>query len=437
MSEHATRTVTHDVVGVGFGPFNLALAVALEDQVVPVDALFLERKPQFSWQGGMLVDGARMQISCLKDLATLRDPASPFTFLQYLKAQGRLDRFINLGTLRPTRVEFNAYLTWAAEHVATDVRYGQEVLTVDPVAGDHDGVDALRITTRDTGTEVVREHLTRNLVLGAGSEARLPDGLTAGAGDRMFHARDFLDCTTRRFPDRGAALRFVVVGDGQSSAEIVEHLDASYPRARVTAVTRGIGYRPMDETPFVNEIFFAGWVDVFRSLPRAKREALLASVRSTNYAVVEPELIDRIYRRIYESSVVGDDRLHLRPFLDLTAATAGPDGVALEFRDWLTEHPVRIDADAVVFATGYRVPNPHPILAGLVPYLQTDQTGSYDVGRDYRVATSPGFAPAIFLQGYAEATHGISETLLSVACVRAGEIASSLRALAVTGPPTD
>src|SRR5687767_2698322 len=112
----------HDLVGIGFGPSGLALAVAFDDEGPPADAVFLERGPGFAWHEGMLIEGARLQISCLKDLATLRDPCSRFTFLNYLRTVGRLNEFINLGDMRPTRTEFNDYLCWAAARVSTPVR---------------------------------------------------------------------------------------------------------------------------------------------------------------------------------------------------------------------------------------------------------------------------------------------------------------------------
>ena len=66
----------HDLIGIGFGPSNLALAIALQEQQAqggtPVDALFIEKQPRFAWHPHMLLDHAHMQISFLKDLATLR-----------------------------------------------------------------------------------------------------------------------------------------------------------------------------------------------------------------------------------------------------------------------------------------------------------------------------------------------------------------------------
>src|SRR4051794_10016492 len=103
---------SYDFVGVGFGPSNLALAVAAEELAPNLQGLFVERSRCFQWHPGMMLDGARMQISFLKDLATLRNPASQYTFLQYVKAKGRLERFVNINEFRLSRLEYGDYLRW-------------------------------------------------------------------------------------------------------------------------------------------------------------------------------------------------------------------------------------------------------------------------------------------------------------------------------------
>src|SRR5689334_23589953 len=128
-----------DVVGIGFGPSNLAMAIAVTEHNdtrgpdARVRARFLERQAGFGWHRGMLLDDATMQVSFLKDLVTLRNPTSEFSFLRYLHSRGRLIDFINHKNLFPLRVEFHDYLEWAARQVGDVVRYGHEVVDVHPV----------------------------------------------------------------------------------------------------------------------------------------------------------------------------------------------------------------------------------------------------------------------------------------------------------------
>ena len=86
----------------------------------------------------MLLPDTIMQISFLKDLATLRNPSSPFTFLSYLHEHNRLLSFINRGSTIPTRREFADYLRWAAEKVKSlgiQVFYGEEVVSLESPYG--------------------------------------------------------------------------------------------------------------------------------------------------------------------------------------------------------------------------------------------------------------------------------------------------------------
>ena len=129
-----------DLVGIGFGPSNLAMAIAVAEHnqatrpgEPPLTARFLERQASFGWHRGMLIDDATMQVSFLKDLATLRNPGSDFTFLRFLHERGRLIDFINHKTLFPLRAEFHEYFDWAAARVADQVSYDTEVLSLHPV----------------------------------------------------------------------------------------------------------------------------------------------------------------------------------------------------------------------------------------------------------------------------------------------------------------
>lgn len=417
----------HDLVAIGFGPSGLALAVAFDDLGPPADLVFLERGPAFAWHEAMLIEGARLQVSCLKDLATLRDPCSPFTFLNYLRHAGRLDEFVNLGDMRPTRVEFNDYLRWAAERVSSPVRYGREVVALEPEPGDDGEVELVRVTARTGEDGRTEMYLARNVVVATGGIPRVPPEL-AGVR-RVFHSAAFLRRIAADFPDVDQPWRFLVVGEGQSGAEIFDHLATRYPRAHVTAALREIAYRPMDETAFVNEIFFPRWVDFFHALPEAQRRAVHRAIRNTNYGVVDTALIERIYRRMYQARVTGDTRMELLPLTEVDAVEEMGDGLRVALRGVLDGARTVLEVDAVVLATGYDHPARHPLLEGLRPHLRTDATGRYDVGRGYRVAAAAGFHPGIFLQGQCTETHGISDALLSVISTRADEVRRELAPL--------
>src|SRR4051812_43771053 len=199
-----------DVLGIGFGPSNLALAIAVSehnDSRGPdqrVRARFLERQAGFGWHRGMLLDDATMQVSFLKDLVTLRNPTSEFSFLRYLHSRDRLIDFINHKNLFPLRVEFHDYFAWAAAQVEDQVTYDTEVLSVTPVAARGGEVVAVDVLSRHG--EQLSTHRARNLVIGTGLRPRLPEGVVAS--DRVWHTSDLLPGIARL---RGTEPRRIVV----------------------------------------------------------------------------------------------------------------------------------------------------------------------------------------------------------------------------------
>ncbi|MEP7012579.1 MAG: SidA/IucD/PvdA family monooxygenase [Acidobacteriota bacterium] len=424
-----------DVIGVGFGPSNLALAVALEEapEASQMSRLFLEGKTGPVWHPGMLLEDSLIQISVLKDLATVRNPQSRFTFLNYLKEKGRLFEFLNLRDLFPGRIEFNDYLVWVAEALSERVRWGCEVVAIHPEPGEAPGsIDLLRVVSRDLATGEDQEVLTRNIVLATGGIPAVPPPLRLVPGGRAFHNHEFLRRMRNDFPDKTAPYKFAVVGAGQSGAELFSYLLTHYPNAQVTSTLRKYAYKPVDDSHFTNEIFFPQRVDWLYSLTDEKRARVLDMCRDVNYAVVDAPLIQQIYRQIYNERVEGKNRATLLPFLELREIEEREATVWARFQNTLEERPYEMEVDALILATGYHWPSDHPLLAEVASHLERDPVpvpgGGYEyrIRRDYRVESKPGFAPGVYLQGFSERRHGASETVLSLLPIRAGNILDSL-----------
>ncbi|GAA3083972.1 lysine N(6)-hydroxylase/L-ornithine N(5)-oxygenase family protein [Streptosporangium carneum] len=410
-----------DLVGVGFGPANLALAVALREHNatgLAIEAAFVERQQRFGWHRGMLLEGTTLQVSFLKDLVTMRNPASEYGFLFYLQAKGRLADFINHKTLFPTRVEFHDYLEWVAALFEHQVAYGTAVHGARPVRDAHGQAGQVEVLGAD-GDVLGR---ARNLVLGVGLRPWLPEGVHAS--ERVWHNADLLTRLgalpplTRR--------RFVVVGAGQSAAEVVDHLHRTYPQAEVCAVFTRYGYSPADDSPFVNQIFDPDAVDEFRAAPEHVRQALLDYHGNTNYSVVDLELIEELYRRAYQEKVAGRQRLRILNVSRVAGVDRVTDGVRVHVDHLPTGQQTVLDCDAVVFATGYRPADPLSLLGELAEHCRVDGQGRLQVGADYRVLTDPSVTAGIYLQGGTEYAHGLSSSLLSNVAVRAGDIVRSI-----------
>ncbi|MFT4044300.1 MAG: SidA/IucD/PvdA family monooxygenase [Gordonia sp. (in: high G+C Gram-positive bacteria)] len=404
---------TYDVVGIGFGPSNLALAIALEEHnqtaEQPISARFVERRGEFAWHPGMLLPGATMQVSFFKDLATQRNPRSSYTFVAYLAERGRLADFINLQTFFPLRAEFADYLAWAAGRVDVPVDYGTAVTDVEW----HDG--AFEMTT---GTGRYR---ARNLVLGGGIRAKLPDGVREGP--RVFHNHDLLT----RLADLPvpAAGRYVVVGAGQSAAEVAEYLLAGTD-AQVHSVFAKYGFTPADDSPFANRIFDASTVDEFYAADSVWKKRLLGYHRSTNYSAVDAELITALYRREYTERVSGERRFHVHGASEVIEVAEQSDAVRVEVVNGLTGVTEVLECDAVIFATGFEPVPVGAILGALDRHCRADAAGRPVLGRNYRLATDPQITGGIYLQGNSEHSHGLTSTLLSNVAVRSGEIVNAL-----------
>ncbi|WP_305093878.1 lysine N(6)-hydroxylase/L-ornithine N(5)-oxygenase family protein [Prescottella sp. R16] len=406
-----------DVVGIGFGPSNLALAIAIEEHnttCAPGDAItarFFEKQREFGWHRGMLLDGATMQIAFPKDLVTFRNPRSAYTFFSYLHDRGRLVDFVNHQTFFPTRVEFQDYLAWAAERVTADVRYGTEVTAVEAV-GDGD----LFESTLSDGTTV----RTRNVVVGAGLRERLPEWATPSP--RCFHNHQFLfRIAEMPEPVHG---RFVVLGAGQSAAEVVQYLHRHFPDSEVHSVFSRFGFSPADDSPYANRIFDPDTVDELHAAPAAERARLLDLHRATNYSVVDIDLINELYATEYQERVRGGRRLFMRRSSEIDEVRETADGIEVVIRNTLDGLDDTLMCDALILATGFEA-TPLESLFGELP---AGIGAGRVVGRDYRLDTGVSGLAGVYLQGGTEHTHGLTASLLSNVGVRAEEILNSILA---------
>jgi L-ornithine N5-oxygenase len=249
----------HDLICVGFGPAALAIAVALHDTFENEQAQYVERLPKvaflakqscFSWHAGMLLEGATMQISFLKDMATLRNPQSSFTFLNYLHIKNRLLKFSNLETFLPHRIEFEDYLRWCASWFEDVVHYNQEVLEIRPekISSVNQRVDGFSVVSRNTETGAVTIRKARNVVIASGGRAAIPPPFPQ-AHRRLMHSSKFAMDISGVLPDRRAVYNIAVVGGGQSAAEIFNSLHDRYPNAQTRLVLKATALKPSDDSP--------------------------------------------------------------------------------------------------------------------------------------------------------------------------------------------
>ena len=119
-----------DLVAVGAGPANLSLAAltaaARERGHASLSSAFLERNTWVRWHSGQMFPGTLMQTEFYRDLVTPIDPTSRFTFLNYLKSQGRIDQFFcsldHLSAATRVRRLFQLGCRPASRHLVFDQR---------------------------------------------------------------------------------------------------------------------------------------------------------------------------------------------------------------------------------------------------------------------------------------------------------------------------
>lgn len=417
-----------DLIGVGFGPSNLALAIALQEQGEArgsmLDCLFLDRQADYRWHGDTLVAQSELQISFLKDLVSLRNPQSPYSFVNYLHHHGRLVDFVNLGTFYPCRMEYNDYLRWVARHFAERCAYGEQVQRVEPVRNADGSVDLLEVVSLDARGQEQRRR-TRSVVVSTGGTPRIPQAFQALRDDpRVFHHANYLRRIAQHKCAQGEPMRIALVGGGQSAAEAFIDLNDSFPSVQVDMILRSAVLKPADDSPFVNQIFSPEYTDLVFDQPETERERLIREYHNTNYSVVDLDLIERIYGIFYRQKVSARERHAFRCRTMVEGAVAQEDGVQLTLRDIASGRTEQQRYDAVILATGYERKSHRTLLEPLAEYL-----GDYHVERSYRLKSDPRLNAGVFVQGFSQSTHGLSDTLLSVLPVRAGEISDALHEL--------
>jgi lysine N6-hydroxylase len=382
-------TAALDIAGLGIGPANLSLAA-------------------LSWHHGMMLPGARLQCSWIKDLVTPVAPTSRFGFLSYLADRRRLFAFVNAGFDAVSRAEFADYLSWAADRLPS-LHWNRELRNV----SFEDGAFAVL-----AGGERVR---ARHLVVGLGHGPAMPDCLDAHRGAACVHSSEYME---RRPPLGGR--RVAVVGGGQSGAEIALHAlrgaDGT-PPASVAWISRRSNFLPLDETHFTNEHFTPAYTDHFFGLPAERRHRLLAEQRMMSDGI-SPSTLRELYEEVYRLRFLrkGPPEPRLLPGRSLVeceqAASGG--GFRLVVQEGDTGLRETVTADVVVAATGYRSALP-PCLDGL-GIARDGETGAPKLGRRYAVAWDGPRENRVYVQNAGRESHGIADPQLALLAWRSAAI---------------
>lgn len=420
-----TGTECVDVLGIGFGPANLALAIAFAEDIPDVSTLFLEARPDPVWQGGMLLDRSNIQNHPCRDLVTLRNPRSRYSFLNYLFENDRLVEHLNLPVEFPLRKEYARYIRWVTGQFAHVARFGAPVVRV---AVERRGGEPVYVATTADGTTTVG----RSLVYGTGRTPYVPPPFDTIVDGRVLHMTGYLP----RLRELSAAPRSVaVIGGSQSAVELTLDLAHRFPAARVAMYARTPGLRLKDTSPFSEEGYFPGFTEYYFKASRAGKRVLDDFMRPTNYSSCDADVLHELYLMIYEQRLDEDQRVFVHPNRAVHAVTACPDAVRLAVAELHSGVVAHDDVDLVVLATGFRDLGPGPrqepypaLLSEVIDRFRFDTDGYLLVNADYSLSPVDPDLPPLFLNGLCESTHGIGDAgSFSLLSLRAATIRDGLR----------
>jgi L-ornithine N5-oxygenase len=407
-----------EILAIGAGPGNLALAVALEELAPELarETVIVEQYEEVVWQRGMLLPWSQSQVSYLKDLVTLRNPQSKFSFISYLHKIGRLNDFINLGCATPYRLEISDYLQWVARHLS-DVRVqgGRRCVSIEPeLTGTDTEINSWLVQLAD-GSEIS----ARNLVVGTGRDAHVPKEFHGLPRDRVIHSTEYSSRVDLIDPE---VSRIVVVGGAQSAAEMLWATHQQFPQAQCTMVMRSIGLNCYESSRFTNELYYPSFVDEFHNARPEAREQLLREMHRSNYSGLAPGLLEVLYRQIYLDRVTGADRIRMRTMVEITDARMVDGEVEITLTDRKTGDLERMRCDVVLLGTGFAKHMPK-LVQGIAESVGVSDVA---VDRNYRMQLPAHVQAGCYLQGMNEATHGIADSLLSVLAIRSQEIVQDI-----------
>lgn len=422
-----TSTPVHDILGIGFGPANIALAIALEERYPHLTARFLEARPTPEWQPGMLLDGSDIQNHPSRDLVTLRNPRSRYSWLNYLHEQGRLLRHLNQPVPFPLRKEYAGYIRWAASFFSHQVDCDQRAASIR-------AVEQYGERLYEVVTERGDRYLGRTLVVAPGRTPYIPEPYDTALGSRVFHLTQYLPRLEQLTAD-GAPEAVAVIGGSQSAVELALDLHRRFPRTRVVTYSRSHSLRQKDTSPFSEEGYFPEFTRYYFNASVENRRALDRYMQPTNYSSADGDVLEELYTTIYEQEFDGDQRVFVRGNHQATKVAVTGDKVRLDFTELITGESTVDSVDFAVLATGFRNlgPGAHEelcpaLLKPLHDRLATEDDGRLQVGYDYALAPREGETlPPLFLNGLCESSHGIGDAgSFSLLSLRAGTLSDAL-----------
>ncbi|MCV9933581.1 SidA/IucD/PvdA family monooxygenase [Flavobacterium sp. LS1R47] len=403
----------YSVIGIGIGPFNLGLA-ALMEPVEELSSLFFDQSESFDWHPGLMLNNATLQVPFLADLVAMADPTSKYSFLNFIKENGRLYKFYIRENFFIFRKEYNEYCKWVASKMH-NCKFSHKVVAIQYVDGLYE------VTVTNTLTNSTTTYYAKKLVLGTGTSPHIPDFVDKEALPHVIHASKYLNYKSQIHKSASVS----IIGSGQSAAEVFRDiLPETENGLQLKWFTRSSHFFPLDnKSKLTLELTSPEYVDHFHSLSETKRKQLLARQHGL-YKGIDQELINEIFDSLYEMSL-GNTPLNveLRSNVRLTDISDDDNGsYTMDFMHTELEKPYQDQSDFVILATGYKYKEP-AILEGIHDRIDRQENGLFNVHRNYTIDKK---GKDIFVQNAELHTHGLSTPDLGMGAYRNSWIINQL-----------
>ncbi|WP_347552801.1 SidA/IucD/PvdA family monooxygenase [Pseudalkalibacillus hwajinpoensis] len=374
-----------------------------------LDAIYFDKKAEFNWHPGMLIDGMDLQVPFLADLVTIADPKSPYTFLNYLHEHNRLYQFYFFNKLDIPRKEYNAYTRWVAGNLS-NCHFGKEVIDVVY----RDGEQYYEVTIKDVQTSRNQVVKVKHVVLGTGSVPNIPEGFDQYPIEDVLHTNHYL----YHEKDMKQTKSVTVVGSGQSAAEVFYDLlhDQERYGYSLTWLTRSPGFFQLESAKLGQEVFSPDYVSYFHGLPFEERKEALGTLGTLRKGI-DPTTLKSIYHLLYHRSTEVQLDVTIQPLTEVNAITKVGHCYRLSCRQWQEDHEFTVDSDKIVLATGYKPHFPEWFVR-IGEEIEWEDDKRFKVGMDQELIFKDGRENHVFTLTNLDHSHGAGATNLALSVER-------------------
>jgi len=400
----------YDFIAVGVGPFNLSLA-CMTSPINSIRALFLERRSDFDWHPGLLIDNCTLQNPFLADLVSLADPRSEYSYLNYCKNIGRIYSYYMRENYHLNRSEYNRYCQWVVNKLS-NIYFNHEVESIL-----YDDDDKCYIVSGQNVNYKRRfVFRSRKLVLGIGTQPVLPD-CCANHKEKYIHSAEYLD----RKKELQRKKSITIVGSGQSAAEIFHDLlrESQHHAYTLCWITRSTRFFQMENTKLTLELISPDYTEYFFDIPDKNKRRIISNQDSL-YKGINAALINQIYDLLDEKIHCGDRRYKLQTNSELRNCKYSSCSNCYDLDFYHLEHDVAFKhfTDGLVLATGY-APSIPAFINPIRERITWADDGKYKVARNYTIDITGG---EIFVQNTGILSHGVTNPDLGFCCYRNSQI---------------